>query len=55
MGFVMEMGLIAQAEGHHPVIHIYYDKVDVELYTHAIGGLSGNDFILAAKFDATRT
>ena len=43
---------IAEAEGHHPNLHIFYSKVTVELWTHAVGGLSENDFILAAKIDS---
>ena len=43
---------IAEADGHHPDLHIEgYRNVSVELWTHAIGGLSENDFILAAKLD----
>ena len=43
---------IAEADGHHPDLHIAgYRNVAVELWTHAIGGLSENDFILAAKID----
>jgi 4a-hydroxytetrahydrobiopterin dehydratase len=43
---------IAEAEGHHPDLHIEgYRNVSVELWTHAIGGLSENDFIMAAKID----
>ena len=42
---------IAEEEGHHPDIYIFYNKVSLELYTHAIGGLSENDFIVAAKID----
>jgi 4a-hydroxytetrahydrobiopterin dehydratase len=38
-------------EGHHPDLHISWGKVVVELSTHAIHGLSENDFILAAKID----
>jgi 4a-hydroxytetrahydrobiopterin dehydratase len=49
--FVDEMARIAEAEQHHPVFSVDYDKVDVENWTHAIGGLSENDFILAAKLD----
>jgi len=40
---------IAEDEGHHPDIYWSYSKVTVELTTHSIGGLSENDFILAAK------
>ncbi len=43
---------IAEAEDHHPNLHLTsYRKVTIELSTHAIGGLSENDFILAAKID----
>lgn len=49
--FVMKLAELAESEGHHPVIHIYYDKAIVEIWTHAIDGLSENDFILAAKTD----
>lgn len=43
---------IAEAEGHHPDIHIEsYRKLRIRMTTHAIGGLSENDFIVAAKLD----
>ena len=43
---------VAEAEDHHPDIHLTgYRKLRIELSTHAIGGLSENDFILAAKID----
>lgn len=43
---------LAESEGHHPDLHLErYRHVTVELWTHAIGGLSENDFILAAKID----
>jgi 4a-hydroxytetrahydrobiopterin dehydratase len=43
---------LAEDDGHHPDLHIEgYRNVSVELWTHAIGGLSENDFILAAKID----
>lgn len=43
---------LAEAEGHHPDLHLTgYRKLRVELSTHAIGGLSENDFILAAKIN----
>ena len=51
MGFVNEIAKIAEAEGHHPDLDISYGKLGVELTTHAIGGLSENDFILASKID----
>jgi 4a-hydroxytetrahydrobiopterin dehydratase len=49
--FVGEMARIAESEQHHPVFTVDLDKVEVENWTHAIGGLSENDFILAAKLD----
>jgi len=52
MGFVNRMAEVAEAEGHHPDFSVHYREVDVEVWTHAIGGLSENDFILAAKIDA---
>ena len=51
MGFVNKVALIAQAEDHHPDMQVSYSKVIVELWTHAVNGLSENDFILAAKID----
>lgn len=51
--FFNECARIAEEDGHHPDLHIEgYRNVAVELWTHAIGGLSENDFILAAKIDA---
>ncbi len=49
--FVDQIGAIAESEGHHPDIFLAWGKVSVELTTHAIGGLSENDFILAYKID----
>lgn len=50
--FVNKVADLAESEGHHPDILIYqWNKVKIEIYTHAIGGLSENDFILAAKID----
>ncbi len=51
IGFVHEMALLAENEGHHPDFSVHYNKVDVSIWTHAIKGLSENDFILAAKID----
>jgi len=42
---------IAEAEGHHPDLHLSYGSLKVELWTHAAGGLTENDFVLAAKID----
>ena len=49
--FTNKVGAIAEQEGHHPDIGLHWGKVDIELTTHAIGGLSVNDFILAAKVE----
>lgn len=51
LALVNGIGVIAEREGHHPNIHIYYNSVKFELSTHAIGGLSLNDFIMAARID----
>ena len=51
MRFVNAMADLAEAEGHHPDFTVHYSTVDVVLWTHAVGGLSENDFILAAKLD----
>lgn len=50
--FFRRVSDVAEQEGHHPDLHLTgYRHVEVELWTHAIGGLSENDFILAAKID----
>ena len=49
--FVNKIADIAENEGHHPVLHIYFGRAVVELWTHSINGLSENDFILASKID----
>lgn len=52
MRFFNEVAEVAESEGHHPDLHIVgYRNVAIEIWTHAIGGLSENDFILAAKID----
>lgn len=52
MSFFNEVAKVAEEDGHHPDLHIVgYRNVSIELWTHAIGGLSENDFILAAKID----
>jgi 4a-hydroxytetrahydrobiopterin dehydratase len=49
--FVNKVADIAEEEGHHPVLHVYFGRAVIELWTHAITGLSENDFILASKID----
>jgi 4a-hydroxytetrahydrobiopterin dehydratase len=52
VGFIQAVAQVAESEDHHPDIHLTgYRKLAIELSTHAIGGLSENDFILAAKLD----
>ena len=51
MAFVNRIAAIAEEEQHHFDVHISYRKVIIELSTHAIRGLSENDFILAAKIE----
>jgi len=52
LDFFNKVAAIAEDDGHHPDLHIAgYRNVAIELWTHAIGGLSENDFILAAKID----
>lgn len=51
--FFQQVGEIAEEQGHHPDLHLTgYRHAAVVLTTHAVGGLTENDFILAAKFDA---
>ena len=52
LAFFNRVGEVAEAEAHHPDLHLEsYKNVRIEIWTHAIGGLSENDFILAAKID----
>jgi 4a-hydroxytetrahydrobiopterin dehydratase len=51
LAFVNRLGEVAEREGHHPDLFLAWGKVRVTLWTHSIGGLSENDFILAAKAD----
>jgi 4a-hydroxytetrahydrobiopterin dehydratase len=50
--FFIRVSHLAEEEGHHPDLHLVgYRNVTIELWTHAIDGLSENDFITAAKID----
>ena len=51
MEFVNRVADLAEEEGHHPDFAIHWNEVDLTLWTHKIGGLHENDFILAAKID----
>src|SRR5262245_23109560 len=49
--FVNRVADVAEQEGHHPDIAVHWNRVDLTLWTHKIGGLHENDFILAAKIN----
>src|SRR3989338_9944885 len=52
INFINKVAALAESEGHHPDFHLTgYRKLRIDLSTHAIGGLSENDFILAAKIE----
>lgn len=56
VNLIQRIAPIAEAEDHHPDVHLTnYRQLTIELSTHAIGGLSENDFILAAKIDRLLT
>jgi 4a-hydroxytetrahydrobiopterin dehydratase len=52
MAFVNAVARLSEEENHHPDFAIHYSRVTLTLWTHAITGLSQNDFILAAKINA---
>ncbi|MDP1708152.1 MAG: 4a-hydroxytetrahydrobiopterin dehydratase [Gammaproteobacteria bacterium] len=52
LAFVNALGWVAHQEDHHPDLEVSYNKCRVRFSTHAIKGLSENDFICAAKIDA---
>ncbi len=52
MAFVNALAWISHREDHHPDLEVGYNKCRVNYWTHAVGGLSENDFICAAKCDA---
>ena len=51
LDFVNRVGSLAEAEGHHPDLYLSWGKVDIQIWTHKIDGLTESDFILAAKID----
>ena len=55
LAFTNRVGELAEEEGHHPDILLSYGKAVVTIWTHAIDGISENDFILAAKIDGIKT
>jgi len=53
--FIVEVAKIAEEQGHHPDLRLYsYRTLEIEFSTHSIGGLSDNDFFMAARVDALR-
>lgn len=51
LAFTNRVGAVADREGHHPEVCLTWGRATVRIWTHAIDGLSDNDFILAAKID----
>ena len=49
MAFAVRVGELADAEDHHPELHVGWGHVRIEIWTHKIRGLHRNDFVLAAK------
>ena len=54
LAFTNGVGEVAEAEGHHPALLTEWGRVTVTWWTHSIGGLHGNDFVMAAKTDRVR-
>jgi 4a-hydroxytetrahydrobiopterin dehydratase len=52
MAFVHRVADLAEEEGHHPDFCVHYNRLDLSVWTHAVDGLTENDFVLAAKIDA---
>ena len=55
LDFTNAVGRVAEEQGHHPEITVSWGRATVRIWTHKIGGLSENDFILAAKIDSLAT
>jgi 4a-hydroxytetrahydrobiopterin dehydratase len=51
LAYVNRIGEVAEREGHHPDIYLTWGKARIDIYTHAIDGLTESDFVLAAKID----
>ena len=55
VNFIKKVADIADGENHHPDIYVFYNVVRLEIWTHAIRGLTENDFILAVKVDKIKS
>ncbi|MBI4816070.1 MAG: 4a-hydroxytetrahydrobiopterin dehydratase [Deltaproteobacteria bacterium] len=55
LAFVNRIGELAEQQGHHPDLELGWGRVRIEIFTHAIGGLTESDFVLAAKCDQALT
>ncbi len=51
LAFTNKVGAVAEAEGHHPDIHLSWGKVRIVTWTHDAGGITGKDFALAEKVE----
>lgn len=51
LAFVNRVGALAEQEGHHPDLGLSWGRVEVEIWTHKIDGLTESDFVLAARID----
>ena len=49
--FVNRVGEIAERQGHHPDVHLSWGRVEIEIWTHDVGGLTEQDFLLASQID----
>jgi 4a-hydroxytetrahydrobiopterin dehydratase len=54
LAFTNQVGKLAEAQNHHPDIHLAWGKVKITLWTHKIDGLTESDFVMAAKIDAIK-
>ena len=52
IAFVNRIADVAEGQNHHPVLHVGFRELTVEIWTHKIDGLTESDFVLAAKLDA---
>jgi len=53
LAFTLQIGQLAEAEGHHPTLQTEWGRVTITWWTHKVNGLHRNDFIMAAKTDAS--